>query len=166
MTISATPSARAILAPVVQRAVATTRIFTVRVADETFGIPVAAVHTVFMIDRLSPVPLAPVAVMGLVNLRGRIVTALSLRRRLGLAELNVSTRVAIVMEYEGEMLALVVDEAGDVIDLDAHDQIELPRHMTASRAAVTQAVYRYARGLLSILDMTAIYALTPAISQS
>lgn len=166
MTISATSTARALLAPAVQQAVATTRIFTVRVADETFGIPVASVHTVFMIDRLSPVPLAPEAVMGLVNLRGRIVTALSLRRRLGLAELNVSIRVAIVMENGGEMLALVVDEAGDVIDLAAHDQIELPRHMTASRARLTKAVFRHARGLLSILDMDAIYTLAPSQTYS
>ena len=164
MTISATQSRPAILAPPALQTPVTTRMFTVRVADETFGMPVAAVHTVFMIDRLSPVPLAPEAVMGLVNLRGRIVTALSLRRRLGLAELTVSTRVAIVMENGGEMLALVVDEAGDVIDLAAHDRIELPRHMTASRARLTRAVYRHARGLISILDMDAVYTLVPAVA--
>ncbi len=133
------------------------RVFTVWVAGERFGIPVAHVHTVFMIDEITSVPLAHEAVIGLVNLRGRIVTAVSLRPRLGLEPLNMVRPVAIGIEHRGEALALVVDAAGDVINIGNGSEIEAPRHIPAARAKLTASAFRMKDGLLSILNMDAVF---------
>ena len=137
------------------------RIFTVMVAGERFGIPVACVHTVFRIETLTPVPLAPPAIAGLVNLRGRIVTAVSLRSRLGLPRALGHEGLAIGIEHRGEALALVVDEAGDVVSLQEAVRIDPPRHMPPARARLTQAIFHTQEGLLCILDMAAVFDLSP-----
>lgn len=136
------------------------RIFTVMVAGERFGIPVACVHTVFRIEGLTPVPLAPAAIAGLVNLRGRIVTAVSLRARLGLPQSALHEVLAIGIEHRGEALALVVDEAGDVVTLQDAVRIDTPRHMQASRSTLTHSIFRIDDGLLCILDMVAVFDLS------
>ena len=136
------------------------RIFTVMVAGERFGIPVACVHTVFRVEGLTPVPLAPPAIAGLVNLRGRIVTAVSLRARLGLPAAPLREVLAIGIEHRGEALALVVDAAGDVVTMKNAACIETPRHMQTARARLTQAIFRLDEGLLCILDMVAVFDLS------
>ena len=138
------------------------RVFTVLVGDELFGIPVACVQTVFSIETMTPVPLAPPAIAGLLNLRGRIVTAVSLRRRLGLPPLPGGELMAIGIEHRGEALALVVDKAGDVVRLAPDSRIALPRHMPDARAKLTHAVCRLDDGIVSILDMAAVFDLNPA----
>lgn len=138
------------------------RIFTVRAGDEWFGMPVACVHTVFNIEALTRIPLAPKAVAGLVNLRGRILTAVSLRQRLGLPPAAGAQRLAIGIEHRGEALALLVDEAGDVLTLSEADRIAPPRHMPAGRMILTQSVFRLEDGLLCVLDMAAVFDLAPA----
>lgn len=135
------------------------RIFTVKVAGEWFGLPVDCVHTVFHIETLTPIPLASPALVGLVNLRGRIVTAVSLRQRLGLPQAPTDHMLAIGVEHRGDALALVVDEAGDVLSLANAEEIDQPRHMPRLRARMTRSVARFESGLLCILDMTALFDL-------
>lgn len=135
------------------------RVFTVLVGEEVFGIPVACVQTVFSIDTMTPVPLAPPAIAGLLNLRGRIVTAVSLRRRLGLPPAPDIERTAIGIEHRGEALALVVDKAGDVVSFTQESHIAVPRHMLDARARLTHAVCRLDEGIVSILDMAAVFDL-------
>ena len=135
------------------------RVFTVLVGGERFGMPVACVQTVFHIDRMTPIPKAPPAIVGLINLRGRIVTALSLRRRLGMDPSPAQEILAIGIEHRGEAVVLVVDEAGDVIHLPDEGRIQSPRHMPAARANLTEAVYRLDLGMICILDMAAVFDL-------
>ena len=135
------------------------RVFTVFAGGERFGMPVACVQTVFRIDSMTPVPLAPKAIVGLINLRGRIVTALSLRCRLGMDASPLQEMLAIGIEHRGEAVALVVDEAGDVINLPENGLIPTPRHMSGARARLVQAVYRLDSDMISILDMTAVFDL-------
>ena len=97
-----------------------TQCFIVFVGGEAFGLPVDSVQTIFGIEAVTPVPLGPREIIGLVNLRGKIVTAVSLRRRLqyaGRAAGRKST-LAVGMEHRGENFALVVDDVGDVIYLN------------------------------------------------
>ena len=135
------------------------RVFTVLAGGERFGVPVTCVQTVFRIDAMTPVPLAPKAIIGLINLRGRIVTAVSLRRRLGMERSPLLEILAIGIEHNGEAVALVVDEAGDVINLPENGLIPTPRHMSGARARLVQAVYRLDSDMISILDMTAVFDL-------
>jgi purine-binding chemotaxis protein CheW len=132
--------------------------FIVLVDGEAFGLPVDYVQTIFGIEAVTPVPLGPREIIGLVNLRGKIVTAVSLRRRLNLPDpdMNRST-LAVGMDYRGENFALVVDEVGDVIHLDPEMQISLPPHLAERRAKFTKAAYRLETGILSLLDVGAIF---------
>ena len=132
--------------------------FIVFAGGETFGLPVDRVQTIFQIEAVTPVPLGPREVLGLVNLRGKIVTAVSLRQRLQMREVVAKKpRLAIGIEHRSENFALVVDEVGDVIVLDPERRIPMPPHLDAQRAKLTEAVYRLDNQILSLLDMTAVF---------
>src|SRR5947209_19950528 len=106
------------------------RCFTVIDGTETFGLPVESVQTIFRIEGVTPVPLGPPEVEGLANLRGRIVTAVSLKRRLSKTP-PASPRgaLAIGIEHSGESFALIVDEVGDVITCEETARIGRPPHI-------------------------------------
>jgi purine-binding chemotaxis protein CheW len=132
--------------------------FIVSVAGEPFGLQVNSVQTVFSIGAVTPVPLGPREIVGLVNLRGKIVTAVSLRRRLEMPDLAATRSIlAVGMDHDGENFALVVDEVGDVIDLSPEKQILLPPHLGECRAKFTKAAYRLENGILSLLDIGAVF---------
>jgi len=137
---------------------ARTQCFIVFVGGEAFGLPVDSVQTIFGIEAVTPVPLGPREIIGLVNLRGKIVTAVSLRRRLNLPEpVESRSTLAVGMDHRGENFALVVDEVGDVIHLDPEAEILLPPHLGERRAKFTKAAYRLDTGILSLLNVSAIF---------
>jgi purine-binding chemotaxis protein CheW len=132
--------------------------FIVFVGGETFGLPVTRVQTIFQIEAVTPVPLGPREVLGLVNLRGKIVTAVSLRERLQMPEADpTNQKLAIGIEHRGENFALVIDEVGDVIVLDPLKRIPIPPHLDSRRAKLTEGVYRLDTQILSLLDMGAVF---------
>ncbi len=134
------------------------RCFTVVVAGRTYGLPVEHIHTVFEMMAVTPVPLAPPEVLGLVNLRGKIVTAVSLRRRLRDAEAPLgSFRIAVGIDYRHESFALVVDEVGDVLTLEKGTLIDTPPHLGAEGIPI-EAVHRLEDMILPILDLDWIFA--------
>ena len=91
---------------------------TVVTGGQLFGLRLERVRDVFVPRGLSQVPLAPPEVAGLLNLRGRIVTAIDLRRRLGLPpRSDGGTPVAVGIEERGELYGLIVDRVGDVLRL-------------------------------------------------
>jgi purine-binding chemotaxis protein CheW len=94
---------------------------TATIAGQLFGIPIGRAHDVFNAGAVTPVPLAPPDVLGLMNLRGRVVTALDIRQRLGLppAESKAGA-MAIGIEADGDAFGLVVDRIGEIVlDVDA-----------------------------------------------
>ena len=131
--------------------------FIVFAGGETFGLPVDHVQTIFQIEAVTPVPLGPPEILGLVNLRGKIVTAVSLRRRLRMLEGLKKSRLAIGIEHRGENFALVVDEVGDVIMLDPERRINMPPHLDAQRAKLTEAVFRFDDQILSLLNVSTVF---------
>jgi purine-binding chemotaxis protein CheW len=134
------------------------RCFTVIDGDEIFGLPVQSVQTIFRIEGVTPVPLGPAEVEGLVNLRGRIVTAVSLKRRLSKTTSEPARgALAIGIEHDGENFALIVDDVGDVITYDDAAHIARPPHIDPGRARLTSAYYRVEQGILPILDMDAVF---------
>ena len=132
--------------------------FTVQAAGQLFGLPVDAVQTIFRLQAITPVPLGPDVVAGLVNLRGKIVVALSLEKRLGLQSNGAATSaLAVAVERRGETFALIVDSVGDAIECEEHERISSPRHIHDDRARLTAAYYRTAGGILPILDIEALF---------
>src|SRR5919112_6178866 len=91
---------------------------TVTVAGQLLGLPISRVHDVFVVSEMTTVPLAPGEIAGLLNLRGRVVTAVSLRRPPGLGDSSgTERRMAVGLENHGEAYGLVVDEVGEGLKL-------------------------------------------------
>lgn len=130
---------------------------TVAVAGQYFGVPLSRVQHVFVPDRISPVPLAAPEVMGLLNLRGRIVTALDLRTRLGLSlRVPGEPMVALCVEKGGEMFGLIADEAGEAMRTTQSGLDPAPANLDARWARLCAGVCRLDSGLLTVLDVDGV----------
>lgn len=131
--------------------------FTLYCGGEIFGLSVDHAQTIFRVTAVTPIPLGRPEILGLVNLRGKIVTAVSLRQRLRLpSEDSLINSLAIGIERNSENFALIVDQVGDVIELDSSMQIPIPAHFDQQRSQMTSGLYRVANKLVPILDMDAI----------
>jgi purine-binding chemotaxis protein CheW len=127
---------------------------TMMVAGQMFGIPVLLVHDVLGPQKITRVPLAPAEVAGSLNLRGRIVTAVDLRKRLGLPPSENSKKpMSIVVEHEGEFYSLMVDQVGEVMSLPQSDYEKNPATLEERWREVCDGVYRLDSGLLIVLDI-------------
>jgi purine-binding chemotaxis protein CheW len=127
---------------------------TVVVANQTFGIPVGSVQDVFVPQSITRVPLAPREIAGVLNLRGRIVTAVDLRARLGVSPSeNGQARLAVGIEKGTEAYGLLIDALGDVVSL-VPDALEAnPSNLDAQWAVISRGVYRLDGKLLVVLDV-------------
>ncbi len=127
----------------------------INIGEQTFGIPVMLVHDVLGPQRITPIPLAPSEVAGSLNLRGRIVTAIHVRRRLGLDPLPPKEQtMSIVVEHHGELYSLIVDSVGEVLNLDAADFEAHPPTMSPRVREVSAGIYRLSDSLLVVLDVS------------
>ena len=124
------------------------------------GIPVLAVRDVLAVQPITRIPLAPPEVAGSLNLRGRIVTAIDLRRRLGLPPPDADTpRMSVVTEQGGELYALLVDQVREVLTLPETAFVPTPPTLPAEWAANSSGIYRLETGLLVLLDVARLLAI-------
>ncbi len=127
---------------------------TLQIDDQIFGLPIKDVHEVFSAVQVTPVPLAPASVRGLLNLRGRVVTAMCLRTLLGMPETSAhSERMAIGIEIGGEPFALLVDRIGDVLRLPVTTLEANPIHMNIGWQGMSRGVHRLEGRILVVLDL-------------
>ncbi len=133
---------------------------TATVAGQLFGLPILRVQDVFAPERLTRVPLAPPEIAGLLNLRGRIVTLIDMRRRLGLtgAESEYAA-MAIGVEWRGESYGLMVDSVGEVLKLDDASIEANPVNLDPRLAQVSAGIHRLERQLLVIVDVDRVLAI-------
>jgi purine-binding chemotaxis protein CheW len=140
---------------------ATEGFVTVVTGGQLFGLRLERVRDVFVPRGLSQVPLAPPEVAGLLNLRGRIVTAIDLRRRLGLPpRSDGGTPVAVGIEERGELYGLIVDRVGDVLRLKRSSYDANPVNLDQRWTKVCAGVHRLDHGLMVVLDVDKILDLT------
>ena len=131
-----------------------TEYVTATVGGQLFGLPIARVQDVFVLDRLTRVPLTAPEIAGVLNLRGRIVTAIDMRRRLGLAPPGeVRKRMAIGIEYKGESYGLLIDAIGEVLNLPSGSRVGNPVNLEPRLARVSAGVHRLEDRLLVVLDV-------------
>ena len=130
-----------------------TEYVTATVGGQLFGLPIARVQDVFVLDRLTRVPLAAPEIAGVLNLRGRIVTAIDMRRRLGLAPGEVRKRMAIGIEYRSESYGLLIDAIGEVLNLPSSGREGNPVNLEARLARVSAGVHRLEDRLMVVLDV-------------
>ncbi len=118
-----------------------------------FGIPVERVQEVLRYHEMTRVPLAPPVVKGLINLRGQIVTALDLRRKLDLRErASGELPMNIVIRTADGAVSLLVDEIGDVVETDADSFEPPPDTLTSSTRDLIEGVYKLNERLMHVLD--------------
>lgn len=139
---------------------------TMSVADTHFGIPVLKVRDVLDSPATYPVPLAPPGIKGSINLRGRIVTAIDLRTRLGLPPRDPSLPskcVIVDSDAAGECYAFLVDEVGDVLSVSAKDYEPNPITLSRAWAGLCLGLYRRPENLLLVLDTQAVLHIDPPV---
>jgi purine-binding chemotaxis protein CheW len=131
-----------------------TELVTFTIAGQTFGLPIGRVQDVFKPARITRVPLAGAEIAGVLNLRGRIVTAIDMRERLAVKRREQGVApMAIGIEAKGESFGLLVDAIGEVLKLPDSDREPNPINLDSSLAALSAGIYRLDGQLLVVLDV-------------
>ncbi len=145
------------------------RLLTCRVGEQWLGMMVEEVREVVAPQPRTPMPLAPAAVTGLINLRGRVVTELDVRRIVGLppGPEEEGYRVAIVetdIGDGGEDFGLVIDEVGAVIELDPDRYEPVPKTLPPVWRETSHGVLKRERDVVVLVDVRRLVARTLAES--
>jgi purine-binding chemotaxis protein CheW len=134
----------------------------VRVEKQVFGIPIPIIQDVLQDLKITPVPLTPPHVSGLLNLRGRIVAAIDIRTSLGLPRMACGTGskvMSVIVEHNGELFSLLVDAVGDITDIPP-DQIEKnPDNLSERWKAVSLGIYKLKDKLIIITNIQKLIGL-------
>ena len=130
------------------------QISTFRLEGEWFGVSVLRVQEVLVPYPVTEVPLAEPYIVGLINVRGLILTNISLKHRLGFAETAYAEDYHLIwINLEESAVALMVDEIGDVIDVDESSLTERPPTVPSGAQGYIQGVYRMQDRLITVLDV-------------
>ncbi|MBW6401171.1 chemotaxis protein CheW [Roseomonas sp. HJA6] len=134
---------------------------TLTVAGQACAVPVMMVRDVLGAHAITRIPLAPGEVAGSLNLRGRIVTALDLRLRLGLParDAEAPPAMSVVVEQHGELYALLVDQVGEVVPLPARNFAANPPTLDPLWREVSKGVHRQEGQLVIALDVGRVLAI-------
>ncbi|HSL16467.1 MAG TPA: chemotaxis protein CheW [Methylomirabilota bacterium] len=131
------------------------------------GIQVDRVQEVLRDTAITPVPLAHPAIRGLINLRGQIVTAIDLRRRLGLPEAPADASfMTVVLGVGAEALALVVDGVGDVVQVPADSFEAPPDTLRGDARRMIGGAHKLERRLLLVLNLETVIEPTDGESEA
>ena len=130
-----------------------------RTLEQNFALPIIFAQSVFRLEALTRIPLAPRHLVGLANLRGRIVPVACLARRLEpLALARGRGSLAIVIDLGVDAFALAVDEIGDVLYVDEKEIFAQPVHLGLKYSAILTGVLQRGSSLAPILDVAKIFA--------
>ena len=122
--------------------------------EQMFGIPVLGVQDILSPDRIASIPLAPPEVKGSINLRGRIVTVIDVRVRLGLERrVGDNEGMGVTVEHQNELYTLLVDKIGDVISLSSELHENNPGTLDQVWREYAAGVYRLEGRLMVVLDV-------------
>lgn len=141
-----------------------TEYVTATIGDQLFGLPISRVQDVFMPDRLTSVPLAAPEIAGILNLRGRIVTLIDMRRRLGMPKRQGDRpSMAIGIEHRGESYGLLIDEIGEVMRLPDSSREVNPVNLDPQLAQLSEGIYRLEAQLVVVLNVDRVLYVGPEI---
>lgn len=136
---------------------------TIYLAGQMLGIPVLAVHDVLNTQKITRIPLAAHWVAGVLNLRGKIVTAIDLRSRLNLPLHGEGEKsMSVVVEHKGEPYSLQIDKVGEVLSLKNHLFEKNPATLDPCWRDVSKGIYRLEDNLMAVLDVDKLLETTDA----
>ncbi len=120
---------------------------------QMYGVDVQSVQEVIRYQEMTEIPLAPDSVVGLINLRGQIVTAIDLRRRLGLpCRADTELPMNVVVQSDDGAISLLVDQIGDVQEIDIDNFESPPETLQGASRRMIRGAYKMKDRLLLILD--------------
>ncbi|XZE19555.1 chemotaxis protein CheW [Pirellulaceae bacterium SH449] len=129
--------------------------------SQMFGIDVQTVQEVIRYQQMTDIPLAPDAVCGLINLRGQIVTAIDLRKRLGLpSRPEGQLPMNVVVRSDDGAVSLLVDQIGDVQESDLENFESPPETLRGGARQLIRGAYKMQDRLLLILDTERVIDVT------
>ena len=125
------------------------------VGRETYGVPITSLHEIVRIPEITAVPDAPDYMEGVINLRGKIVSVIDLRKRLGEKRVTIGKRNRIlVVEHNGRLSGLIVDSASEVLKIPAFDVEPSPTTLQEGRPNCVTGLGKYKGRLIVLLDIT------------
>lgn len=137
---------------------------TMKIDGQLFGLPIDRVHDVFMPEAVTFVPMSHDAIAGVLNLRGRIVTAIDMRCLLGLpVQSGDNPLMAVGIEARGESYGLIIDAVGEVLDLPVHSKEPNPANLDERWRNIAAGIHRLDGQLLVILDVDRVLAVLAGI---
>src|SRR6266852_607273 len=128
-----------------------------QVGRETYGVPITSLHEIVRVPEITAVPDAPDYMEGVINLRGKIVSVIDLRKRLGEKKVTTGRRNRIlVVEHRGRLAGLIVDSATEVLKIPASDVEPSPTTLQEGRQNCVTGLGKYKGRLIVLLDMTQV----------
>ena len=135
---------------------------TAMIGGQLFGLPISRVQDVFMPERVTRVPLASREIAGVLNLRGRIVTVIDMRARLGLSKSeDGKPAMAVGVDLRGESYGLLIDQIGEVLRLPEEGREENPVNLDPRMAKLAGGVHRLDGQLMVVLDVDRVLEIAP-----
>ena len=130
-----------------------------RVGRETYGVPIASLHEIVRVPEITAVPDAPDYLEGVINLRGKIVSVVDLRKRFGqlATELNRRSRI-LVVEHRGRLVGMIVDSATEVLKIPESEIEAAPAMMQESGLDCVTGLGKYQGRLIILLDIGKVLA--------
>jgi purine-binding chemotaxis protein CheW len=140
----------------------TQHVLAVYMRDAIFGLPISCIQEILETPPLTYVPMLPAQVRGVMNLRGRVVTAIDLWSGLRQHDRSQTSSTAgamsIVIEDKGELFSLLVDKIGDVCAVPAADIGEVPPTVNAALKKIASGVFQLKNDIIIILDPDALFS--------
>ena len=128
-----------------------------RIGKETFGVPIALVHEIVRVPEITSVPDAPDYIEGVINLRGKIVSIVDLRKRFGEKEIKSHKKNRIlVAEVEGNMVGLVVDAASEVLKISSGDVEDPPNVFEEGELNYVTGVGKFKDRLVILIELNKV----------
>src|SRR2546423_9095444 len=126
-----------------------------QVGRETYGVRITSLHEIVRVPEITAVPDAPEYMEGVINLRGKIVSVIDLRKRLGEKKINSTRRNRIlVVEHKGRLSGLIVDSASEVLKIPAADVEASPKVLHESELNCVTGLGKYKGRLIMLLDVS------------
>lgn len=121
--------------------------------EQFFGVPVQQAQEIIRYQEMTSVPLAAAVIRGLINLRGQIVMAIDLRRRMGMPDrLESELPMNVVVRTEEGPISLLADRVGDVVEVDEETFERPPATLAGHLRPLIKGVHKLDSGLMHVLD--------------
>ena len=138
-----------------------------QIGRETYGVPITSLHEIVRVPEITAVPDAPEYLEGVINLRGKIVSVMDLRKRFGEKQASLKKRNRIlVVEHSGRLAGLIVDSATEVLKIPSEDVEPAPAAFQEGGLNCVTGLGKVRGRLIVLLDMTKLLAPDSLLQES